>query len=56
MINSFNSNSLPQWITEEMLAYLYSNTLVLKNKEFNAVVHIPVMVFPSPVINKIKYL
>ena len=49
MINSANSNNLPEWIAEEMFAYLYSNNLILKNKEFNGVVHLPVMVFPSPV-------
>ena len=49
MINSVNSNHLPEWIVEEMTAYLYSNNLILKNKELTGVVHLPVMVFPSPV-------
>jgi hypothetical protein len=56
MINSANSNNLPEWIAEEMFAYLYSNNLILKNKEFNGVVHLPVMVFPSPVLFYIKYI
>jgi hypothetical protein len=45
-----NSNlKLPEWIVEEMVTYLYSNGVVMKNKDLSGVTHIPVVVFPSPV-------
>jgi hypothetical protein len=42
--------TLPEWIIDEMISYLYTNGMVLKNKELNGVVHVPVTVFPSPVV------
>ncbi len=49
MINCHDQNNLPEYVIEEMLSYLYSNKLILKNKDFSGVVHVPVMIFPSPV-------
>ena len=49
MIRNDNLN-LPEWIVDEMVAYLYTNGMVIKNKELNGVVHVPVIAFPSPML------
>jgi len=49
-MDNFEQNSLPSWLIEEMLAYLYSNNLILKKKDNSGVEHVPVMIDPSPVI------
>ena len=41
--------NLPQWIVDEMVDFLYSNNLVMKNKELNGTTHVPYVVFPTPV-------
>ena len=50
-----NNDILPNWLIDEMMAYLYSNNLILKNKDLSGVVHVPIMVYPSPVNNNFKY-
>lgn len=49
-----NSNNLPTWLIDEMATYLYSNNMIFKNKDHNGVIHVPVMLYPSPV-NKMNY-
>ena len=41
--------NLPQWIVQEMVDFLYSNSLVMKNKELTGTTHVPYVVFPTPV-------
>jgi hypothetical protein len=40
---------LPKWVVDEMVAYLYTNGLVIKKPTDCGVVHVPVVVFPTPV-------
>lgn len=47
MMNENNVNP-PEWLVEEMTNFLYSNGLVMK-KEQNEVIHIPTIIFPTPV-------
>ncbi len=50
---------LKESIVEEMIYYLYSKGVVLKNKEHTGVVNTPVCIFPSPIpksfYNKIEF-
>lgn len=50
---------LKESIIEEMIYYLYSNGIVLKNKEHTGVVNTPICIFPSPIpktfFNKIEF-
>lgn len=46
-------NTLPDWIVDEMISYLYINGVVFKNKENTGAVHTPVVVYPSPVYKNI---
>ena len=49
-INSVTTETnLPKWIVEEMVAYLYTNGLVIKKQTDGGVLHVPVVVFPTPV-------
>lgn len=41
--------NLPKWIVEEMVAYLYTNGLVIKKQTDGGVLHVPIVVFPTPV-------
>lgn len=49
MIKNDKVTELPQWIVDEMISFLYSNGLVMKNNDLSGTLHIPVTVFPSPV-------
>jgi hypothetical protein len=49
-MDNYEQNNLPSWLIEEMLAYLYSNNIIMKNKDLSGVVHVPVMINPSPVL------
>ena len=40
---------LPQWIVDEMVSFLYTSGLVMKNKTMTGAIHVPVTVFPTPV-------
>jgi hypothetical protein len=47
-----NENKLveiPEWLANEMVSYLYTSGLLIKNKDLTSAVHLPVVVFPSPV-------
>jgi len=50
---------LKESIIEEMVYYLYSKGMVLKNKENTGVINVPVCIFPSPIpralFNKIEF-
>lgn len=41
---------IPDWVVNEMVSYLYSHGMIMKNKRFDGVSHIPITVFPSPVV------
>jgi len=41
--------TIPQNILNEMIDYLYSNGLIIKNNELG-VTHIPIIIYPSPII------
>ena len=47
--NENNLTELPEWVANEMVSYLYSQGMVIKNADLSGVVHVPVVVFPSPV-------
>ena len=40
---------IPQNTLNEMIDYLYSNGLIIKNNELG-VTHIPIIIYPSPII------
>ena len=42
-------NKLPNWLIQEMLSYLYTHELIIKNNDNKSVIHVPVTVFPSSV-------
>jgi glutathione synthase len=42
--------TIPQYIIDEMIDYLYSNGLIIKNKEGIGVKHIPITLYPSPIV------
>ena len=42
--------TIPQYIIDEMIDYLYSNGLIIKNKEGIGVKHIPITSYPSPIV------
>ena len=42
--------TIPQKIIDEMIDYLYSNGLIIKNKEGIGVKHIPITLYPSPIV------
>lgn len=44
---------IPEYILEEMIYHLYSNGVVLKNKDNSGVINCPVSIFPSPVISSL---
>jgi hypothetical protein len=47
-----NENKLlevPEWLVNEMIAYLYTSGLLIKSKDLTSAVHLPVVIFPSPV-------
>jgi hypothetical protein len=44
-------NTIPQWLIEEMLSYLYTHELIMKTSDYKSVQHVPVSIFPSQVIN-----
>lgn len=48
--NENNLTEIPEWLSDEMVAYLYTSGLIIKNKDLTGSVHVPVVVFPSPVI------
>ena len=54
MIKNEKITELPQWIVDEMISFLYSNGLVMKNKDLSGTTHVPVSIFPSPVNKLIK--
>ena len=45
--NEITNPVLPEWVINEMIAYLYSNGMVLRNKDHTGVVHVPIVVYPS---------
>lgn len=55
MIRNENNKvtTLPDWIVEEMISFLYSNGLVMKNKDLSGVTHVPISVFPSPFVKNL---
>ena len=42
--------TIPQKIIDEMIDYLYLNGIVIKNKEGTGVKHIPITLYPSPIV------
>ena len=42
--------SLPQYIQDEMVSYLYTNGLIMPRSDKKSVTHIPVTVYPSPIV------
>jgi hypothetical protein len=47
-----NENKLlevPDWLVNEMIAYLYTSGLLIKSNDLSSAVHLPVVIFPSPV-------
>jgi len=42
-------NKLPNWFIEEILSYMYTHELIIKNNDYKSVVHVPISVFPSTV-------
>ncbi len=40
---------LKESIVEEMIYYLYSKGIVMKNKDNTGVIHTPITIFPSPI-------
>ena len=38
---------LPEHIIQEMIGYLYSNGLVMKTKDLQSVMHVPVIITPT---------
>lgn len=51
-----SEKNIPEYIQSEMFAYLYSKGLLLKNKDLSGAVHVPIIVYPSPVCHNITYL
>lgn len=47
--NENRVTSLPDWVVDEMVSYLYVNGMIIKNKDSTGVAHVPVTVFPSNV-------
>ena len=42
--------TIPQKIIDEMIDYLYSNGLIIKKKDSIGVTHIPISLYPSPIV------
>ena len=45
-----SEKNIPSFIIEEMINYLYSNGMVMKNEDGKGVVHIPSIIYPSPIV------
>jgi hypothetical protein len=43
------TNELPEYIVDEMIAYLYTNGAKIKKSDFKSVVHSPISIFPVEV-------
>jgi hypothetical protein len=55
---NFNKNSnigklLTESVISEMTDYLYTNRLIIKNKELNGVIHVPICITPAPIEKKL---
>lgn len=46
MENKIQNFNLPQWLIEEMIAFLYSKGAVLKTKDLKSVLHVPIVPLP----------
>lgn len=44
-----SEKNIPDYIQSEMISYLYSKGLLLKNKDLSGAVHVPIIIYPSPV-------
>ena len=45
-----SEKKIPSFIIEEMVNYLYSHGIVMKNNEKKGVIHIPCVIYPSPIV------
>jgi hypothetical protein len=45
-----NNETLPIWLVDEMIAYLYMNGSKIRKPDLVSVVHSPIVLFPTPVI------
>jgi hypothetical protein len=56
-IQNFSNTNIDKLLTEnvinDMLDYLYSNRLIMKNKELNGALHVPICITPSPIEKKL---
>ena len=42
--------NIPKYIADEMTAYLYTHGLLIKSKDTNTCTHVPIIVYPSPIV------
>lgn len=45
-----SEKNIPQYIVDEMVSYLYSHGLLIKSKDGNSCVHVPSIIYPSPIV------
>jgi glutathione synthase len=45
-----SEKKIPSYVIEEMVNYLYSHGIVMKNTEGKGVIHIPSVIYPSPIV------
>jgi hypothetical protein len=41
--------NVPEWLVNEITSYLYMNGMVMNNKDFTGVTHVPITIFPTHV-------
>lgn len=43
-------SNIPKYIADEMISYLYTHGLLIKSKDTNTCTHVPIIVYPSPIV------
>lgn len=51
--NTSIDNLLTENVINDMVDYLYCNSIIMKNKELTGVVHVPVCITPAPVVKQL---
>ena len=48
-----SEKNIPKYIVDEMVSYLYSHGLLIKSKDSNTCVHVPTIIYPSPIVKSL---
>ena len=51
--NSIIDNLLTENVVNDMVDYLYSKGMIMKNKDLTGVIHVPTCITPAPVVKQL---